>query len=541
MSSNEVWEISSDEDEPGIHWLSTLLDCGDETEVVVLEGGADDNGNLRPKDLKNSEFKEDLDDDCCVLEDNPNKLGDDAEGGLDSSDDLVITGEKGEVACRDFPHPRHLCVKFPFSSTSHEKFCNMCHCYVCDTHAPCFQWCTWNSACDHCHATEHDEKWKMERKNFKKNEASPATMPKTLDTSLSMAPTHCGSGPAPTSSHSTHFMSNMPQPSQIRLPNSSSPYTPCSTNRSTTPYVLPKFSTKRRTDRAAFVYVGSKTSEELLNKTHTHRERTISTLSNHHKRLKSTFPSNASLMNRASNSSYNNNNQRHAQRLISNHILSRTKAPHVNSTPGFCQSRNLSPQMLHPKEVGVNNTQNFIAGSMPMKSCSYPNGPNSCDLSSIVDFSFLDSIQPPTSPSSCSPQLRSYVRQPPLPQAHGQLQGGPYPSGVPLSSNGFNQAPSNFGYGDQMNMLCQTDVVNQESLPLQNNTQQQHDPNFQDIGTTLSPSGFPLEEWEFPNSPLIENSYPEMAYELPQSPTGTSMLIFDFETNTNEFTNIGLL
>jgi hypothetical protein len=28
-----------------------------------------------------------------------------------------------QVACRDYPHARYLCVKFPFKSTSHEKYC----------------------------------------------------------------------------------------------------------------------------------------------------------------------------------------------------------------------------------------------------------------------------------------------------------------------------------------------------------------------------------------------------------------------------------
>lgn len=30
-----------------------------------------------------------------------------------------------QVACRDYPHPRHLCAKFPFSSTQHESRCDM--------------------------------------------------------------------------------------------------------------------------------------------------------------------------------------------------------------------------------------------------------------------------------------------------------------------------------------------------------------------------------------------------------------------------------
>lgn len=29
-----------------------------------------------------------------------------------------------QVACRDFPHPRHLCLKFPFESSQHTSHCN---------------------------------------------------------------------------------------------------------------------------------------------------------------------------------------------------------------------------------------------------------------------------------------------------------------------------------------------------------------------------------------------------------------------------------
>lgn len=30
-----------------------------------------------------------------------------------------------QVACRDYPHSRHLCLKFPFNKTSHESHCDM--------------------------------------------------------------------------------------------------------------------------------------------------------------------------------------------------------------------------------------------------------------------------------------------------------------------------------------------------------------------------------------------------------------------------------
>ncbi|RWV82310.1 hypothetical protein GW17_00056199 [Ensete ventricosum] len=34
-------------------------------------------------------------------------------------------GPYRSFACRDYPHPRHLCAHFPFSSSPHEKFCDL--------------------------------------------------------------------------------------------------------------------------------------------------------------------------------------------------------------------------------------------------------------------------------------------------------------------------------------------------------------------------------------------------------------------------------
>lgn len=110
------------------------------------------------------------DDDCVVLDGDPDKVVNvaDEEGsaGDGSSDELQIVAEKGPIACRDFPHARHLCSNLPFNSTSHLKHCNMCHCFVCDTPAPCKYWGNSTSANDHCHATDKEEKWKLMRRTF---------------------------------------------------------------------------------------------------------------------------------------------------------------------------------------------------------------------------------------------------------------------------------------------------------------------------------------------------------------------------------------
>ncbi|KAE8712345.1 Nascent polypeptide-associated complex subunit alpha-like protein 2 [Hibiscus syriacus] len=61
------------------------------------------------------------------------------------------------VACRDYPHSRHLCLQFPFDTTPHDKHCDLCYCYICDSAAPCECWTT------HFHAAEHVADWRSQR------------------------------------------------------------------------------------------------------------------------------------------------------------------------------------------------------------------------------------------------------------------------------------------------------------------------------------------------------------------------------------------
>lgn len=181
-----VLDISSDEDVDwndqgrGIsdggddyNWLSELLDevnkenYGDDSDEVVLVSESE-------KPVKKSKLKScsvDLDDDCVVLENDPDEpaevRNDNPSKGDDDSDDIVVVSEKGQVACRDYPHPRHLCIKFPFSTTPNQSHCNQCYCYVCDSLAPCVYWGNGSASTDHCHATDKDEFWTLERKNAK--------------------------------------------------------------------------------------------------------------------------------------------------------------------------------------------------------------------------------------------------------------------------------------------------------------------------------------------------------------------------------------
>ncbi|CAA3024329.1 Hypothetical predicted protein [Olea europaea subsp. europaea] len=164
-------------------WLSELLDevdrGSDDSDDVVLV----DEVVVKPKKsrLKSSNSSEmvncngcydDDDDECVILDGDPDKPLAVENGKVDDedSDDLLVVGEKGQVACRDFPHPRHLCVTFPFASTPHYTHCDRCHCYVCDSLAPCVHWSSSISSIDHCHATDKEEFWRSQRKSMKESE-----------------------------------------------------------------------------------------------------------------------------------------------------------------------------------------------------------------------------------------------------------------------------------------------------------------------------------------------------------------------------------
>ncbi|XP_077250869.1 RPM1 interacting protein 13 [Tasmannia lanceolata] len=190
-----ILEISSDEDngwdehdEAPIDWISELLERVDnqaeESDDVVV---VDELSCVPSKPMKGF-VTDDLDDDCLVLDGDPDKPISVIDNTGDGSDDLLIVGEKGQIACRDYPHPRHLCAKFPFSTTLHEKHCDLCHCYVCDKSAPCAYWATNASSTDHCHSTDKLEIWRIQRKSFKQGNIGAPPIQKPTDTTLSITP-----------------------------------------------------------------------------------------------------------------------------------------------------------------------------------------------------------------------------------------------------------------------------------------------------------------------------------------------------------------
>ncbi|XP_028758264.1 uncharacterized protein LOC114735110 [Neltuma alba] len=180
-SMPDVLYISSDEElglEEGLKgvdydWIKEFLgmsdkESDDSDDVIVVH-----EQKPEPKSKSSRPVAKESDDDCVVLDGDPENEISSVNKSATESDELIVVGEKGQIACRDYPHPRHHCATFPFSSTPHESHCEKCHCYVCDLPAPCPKWGTGISSTDHCHATEKVEMWKIQRKNFKLKKSAP--------------------------------------------------------------------------------------------------------------------------------------------------------------------------------------------------------------------------------------------------------------------------------------------------------------------------------------------------------------------------------
>ncbi|CAH1446609.1 unnamed protein product [Lactuca virosa] len=144
--------------------------------TVVEALDDDDDTPLRPIFcLKRKSAIKEFDDkeDCFILDFNPEEDSvdlskKDVENGHQNnphdSPDVSLIHEKGQVACRDYPHSRHLCVKHPFTKTPHESCCKLCYCFVCDVPAPCMYWTGSNG---HCHAIDN-EGWKSMKDVFRR-------------------------------------------------------------------------------------------------------------------------------------------------------------------------------------------------------------------------------------------------------------------------------------------------------------------------------------------------------------------------------------
>ncbi|XP_042474994.1 uncharacterized protein LOC122057066 isoform X1 [Macadamia integrifolia] len=129
--------------------------------------------------LKKNVSMEEFDqvEDCFILDFDPfepSELSEKLSLKDDNSKELSVIFQRGKVACRDYPHSRHLCAKYPFNKTPHEDYCEQCFCYVCDTIAPCKSWKKPGGG--HCDATEHEELWKYLRRQNKPVPPPPNTL-----------------------------------------------------------------------------------------------------------------------------------------------------------------------------------------------------------------------------------------------------------------------------------------------------------------------------------------------------------------------------
>ncbi|XP_057743106.1 uncharacterized protein LOC130961311 [Arachis stenosperma] len=206
----EVLEISSDEEQGpekrlksvDYDWIREFLGMSDSDsdddgksddsdDVIIIRENKPHQPKSKSSTVAVKNLLDDEDGDCVVLDGDPENgvtcLDDEPTG----SDELLVVGEKGQVACRDYPHARHACAKFPFSSTPHETHCDQCHCYVCDSLAPCLMWGTGLHILDHCHANDKTELWKNQRKNFKLGNFSPLPALTNHGTSLRAGHREC--------------------------------------------------------------------------------------------------------------------------------------------------------------------------------------------------------------------------------------------------------------------------------------------------------------------------------------------------------------
>lgn len=187
--TREIIEISSDEDEASESTARGMIWGGAAGAKKERSAGG---GNDLPGGASPAVADED---ECLILDRNPQsaEVGEEfVDLGNELSDEMLIVGEKGQFACRDYPHPRYLCATFLFSMTPHKKHCYMCHCYVCDCLAPCSFWES------HCSSTHKDHGWRVERQLFRRRKKEQHAL-KLFDTKPAFA---CPSKPVLKSSPS---------------------------------------------------------------------------------------------------------------------------------------------------------------------------------------------------------------------------------------------------------------------------------------------------------------------------------------------------
>ncbi|GLT41479.1 hypothetical protein SLA2020_155400 [Shorea laevis] len=202
MDPNQlVLDISSDEEPPldepkrADSDLSSEFLFDDPDEVMFVREFKPSKRSKPSKPKSRDVDDDDDDDDLVVLDGDPDKPLEVANEGDGGGDELMVVGQKGEIACRDLPHSRHLCANFKFSSTPHEKHCELCHCFVCDTRAPCLSWGSGTSSTDHCHATDKEGRWNSLRKKIRVSKDAHVPVSDFPGASFPMAATQLNNAP----------------------------------------------------------------------------------------------------------------------------------------------------------------------------------------------------------------------------------------------------------------------------------------------------------------------------------------------------------
>ncbi|KFK40410.1 hypothetical protein AALP_AA3G370000 [Arabis alpina] len=247
--NQDVVNLSSDDDEVDtkvdgdyFNWLNEVMEAVEEEKSDDSNDVVEVDSQYRKTNSSIQALDDDDDDDCVILDCDPDKITKsslvDDNVDDDDDDDVLVVGQKGEIACRDFPHPRHSCAKYAFNTTSHDKYCDMCHCYVCDIPAPCQFWCMGVSTVDHCHANDKEKIWKNQRECFRTGQMPTSHPCSKLTTPLPASVTHLSSKPTmtvPASVTVTHQFSrsstqNIVRLSQTNLPRSQVGIRPCSSS-----------------------------------------------------------------------------------------------------------------------------------------------------------------------------------------------------------------------------------------------------------------------------------------------------------------------
>ncbi|KAM0922178.1 hypothetical protein ACQ4PT_006396 [Festuca glaucescens] len=167
-----------------LDWASSLLLDDD---LSGFGAGLDDSAVIQDllstlEGEKKSAAAADDDDDCVILDGDPDRAlvvvkEEKKPGEKDGSEEeLQVLGEKGE-----------------------------CHCYVCDSPAPCPSWGKGTLPTDHCHATDKDGKWSKQRQLLKRKGLPPSKHENIKKMLLSSTTT-------PSSQQHTRHQVSVPQP-----------------------------------------------------------------------------------------------------------------------------------------------------------------------------------------------------------------------------------------------------------------------------------------------------------------------------------------